>query len=312
MSVLTPTKGMDRGAWLKARKAGIGGSDAAAICGLDRYRSPMAVYLEKTGQIEPEEAGEAAAWGVKLESLVADEFAAQTGLKVRRRNAILQHPTLEWMLANIDRTISGPDGPGVLEIKTTSAWIRKDWEEDRIPDRVQVQLQHYLAITGNRYGYVAVLIGGQTYRHYRVDPDEEVIHYLIDLESRFWHQHVLAGVPPEVDGSDASSEVLSRLYPAAKPASTVVLEPSALDLISDYRAAVETVKAWESRRDEAANRLKALLGDAERGIVHGDEVCTWKTVTSHRLDTKALKEVEPDVYDRYVKESVTRRFLVKS
>src|SRR5690606_24085021 len=120
--VLVPTRGMDREEWLQARRRGIGGSDAAVIAGVDPFRSPIRLWMEKRGEIQEEPAGEAAEWGLLLEPVIAAEFERRTGKRVRRRNAILQHPEHEWMLANIDREIVGEDA--ILEIKTTSAWNR--------------------------------------------------------------------------------------------------------------------------------------------------------------------------------------------
>ena len=47
---LVDTKGLDREAWLDVRKGGIGSSDAAAAVGLNPYKSPLELWLEKTGR----------------------------------------------------------------------------------------------------------------------------------------------------------------------------------------------------------------------------------------------------------------------
>ena len=93
--ILVSTLNMDRNEWLEYRKRGIGGSDAAAVAGLNPWKSPMAVWLEKTGRVEPEEPGEAAYWGTVLEDVVAKEFSLRTGIKVRREmpfSSILSTP----------------------------------------------------------------------------------------------------------------------------------------------------------------------------------------------------------------------------
>jgi len=213
---------MTREEWLEARRKGIGGSDAAAVCGLNPYKSPLEVYLEKIGEIDPPEDNEAMYWGRKLEDIVAQEFSERTGLKVRRVNSILQHKEVPFMLANLDRVIVGNDeGPGVLECKTSSAFKLKDWEE--VPLMYQLQVYHYLAVTGYKYAYLAVLIGGRIFKTFRLDRDEEIIANLIKIESDFWHNHVLAGVMPEPDGNKTSTELLSKLYPESN-AQTIVLE----------------------------------------------------------------------------------------
>ena len=305
---LTNTLNIPREEWLKARRCGIGGSDAAAIAGLNKWKSPITVYLEKIGEIQSE-AGEAAYWGIMLEDIIAREFSRQTGLKVQRRNAILQHPEYPFMLANLDRVIiDKKQGRGVLEIKTTSAYNKSAWDDDRVPDEYLIQVQHYLAVTGYQYAYIAVLIGGQQYQHKYIPRDEEIINYLIRIESDFW-QMVENRTPPEMDGSQASTDVLNILYPASDPKSEIILPDEALNLIEEYKAAQAEEKAAKERKEAAANKLKALLGECETGRI-GEHKVTWKTVSSSRLDTKKLKAEHPDIYKQYAKTSEYRRFTV--
>lgn len=305
--VLVATKNMDRTTWLKWRQSGIGGSEAAAIAGLSRYRSPVAVWLEKTGQMEPPEAGEAAYWGQVLEEVIAREFTARTGKKLRRKLAILQHPEYPFMLANIDRMLVGEQAG--FEAKATSEWHRGEWEGDQIPDEYILQCQHYMAVTGFPKWYIAVLIGGNKFRWKVIERDEEIINYLIKIESDFWRL-VENRTPPEMDGSQSSAEVLKLLYPEAEEGKAIILPPGAEDLITEYEIAEEEEKAAGERKEAAANKLKALLGDAEAGRI-GDRMVTWKNVTSSRLNTKALKADHPEIYEKYARESCYRRFAIK-
>lgn len=313
-TVLTETRNMDRQEWLAARTQGIGGSDAAAIAGLNPWVSPVQVWLEKTGQIEsPDLSGnESVYWGTVLEDVVAREFARRTGMWVQRRNAILAHPEHSYMLGNVDRLTRPERGSGewgVLECKTTSEYAKGQWGDDEVPAHYLIQLQHYLAVTGYSYGYLAVLIGGNKYRHLRVQRDDELIQHLIEIESRFWHEHVIAGVPPAWDGTQASTDLLSRLYPEGRP-EEIALPAEAAELIAQYEEAAEAEKEWAQRKDEASNRLKGLLGECELGVI-GERRVSWKTIASDRLDTKALRADHPEIYDEYVKPSVYRRFSIR-
>ena len=67
---LASTENMPYDEWLGWRKKGIGGSDASVVCGINRYRSPIELWMDKTNQIPYQEAGEAAYWGTQLEALV--------------------------------------------------------------------------------------------------------------------------------------------------------------------------------------------------------------------------------------------------
>ena len=94
--------------WLLDRRKGIGGSDVAAIMGLNKWKSAYQIWLEKTGQVGLSESdSEPAYWGTVLEEVVAKEFAVRTGKKVRRRNQVFEHPEYPFLRANIDRDVVG-------------------------------------------------------------------------------------------------------------------------------------------------------------------------------------------------------------
>lgn len=42
---------MDREKWLEERRKGIGGSDAAALVGMNSYSTPYMVWADKTGRL---------------------------------------------------------------------------------------------------------------------------------------------------------------------------------------------------------------------------------------------------------------------
>lgn len=308
---LASTVGMSRENWLDIRRSnGIGGSDAAAICGLNPWKSAVQVWLEKTGQVREEDMpSEAAYWGTQLESLVADEFKRRNGLNVQRRHAIFQHPEHPWMLANIDRIIiSKEHGNGILEVKTTSEYGKDEWGEDTAPQQYVIQCLHYIAVLGLNYAWLAVLIGGNKYRQIRVERDDEAIAALIDLESRFW-QHVEKGIPPAFDGSEASTALLGRLYSEGRP-EEIELPPDAKDLVREYEEAAEYERQWAERKEAARNQLCGLLGEYERGRI-GDRLVRWSTVRSTRLNVKALRKAYPDVYEEFAEETTSRRFSIR-
>ena len=305
--VLVSTAKLDREEWLEWRRKGIGGSDVAAIAGLSPWKSPVAVWLEKTGQIQQEEPGEAAYWGTVLEDVVAREFTIRTGLKIRRRNAILQHPEYPWMLANVDRMIVGKNAG--LECKTTSAYNVKEWEGDEIPAQYILQVQHYMAVTGYQEWWFAVLIGGNRFVYKKIERDDELIQQLIDLEKDFWENNVVANVPPELDGSPASTELVKRMYPQAT-LPTIDLPSQASELIEQLESIKADIKLLEERKNECENKLKQLLGEHEAGRID-DVVVTWKNVTSNRIDTNRLKKEKPEIYEQYLKSSSYRRFEIR-
>lgn len=314
----------DRDGWLAERRKGLGGSDAAAILGLDPWKTPLAVYLDKTGQAPDQPDRDAVEAGTRLEPVVADWAADRINdgrehpVKLRRRNAILAHPDHPWMLASVDREVHGhEDGPGILEVKTTGLHAAKQWldatlagEQPTLPDRYHVQLQQYLAVTGRAHGWLAVLVGGQQLIVEHVTRDEQLIAALTEVLDRFWHDHVEAGVPPPAVAAD--DDLLKRLFDRPERSSTL-LNGDARDLIADWQAAKAAEKAAEERRKTVEARIKQMLGDAEEGwLADGTKpAVTWTQVTSRRLDSKALRAAHPDIADEFTTETTHRRFQVK-
>lgn len=307
-NVLVSTQEMSKDQWLNYRNQGIGGSDAAVVCGLSRWKSPITLWMEKTGQVDPEPLGESAYWGSTLEPIIRAEFADRTGYRIKEIKAILQHKRFPFMLANLDGIITDPHiGEGVFEAKTANAYSAAEWEQG-IPDEYALQIQHYMAVTGLRFAYVAVLIGGSKFLWRSIERDEAVIDLIIQMESRFWRL-VEQRIPPEIDGSKASVELLNRLYPSSRKAS-IELPDEAKELIDQYEVAQAEEKRIGEVKDLAANKLKAMLADNETGSV-GNRLVSWKEVKSERFDAKTLKVEHPDLYSQYLKESSYRRFAVK-
>lgn len=307
--VLASTENMSYEDWLEHRKLGIGGSDASVVCGVSRYKSPVELWMEKTNQLPTQEAGEAAYWGTQLEPFVRAEFIKRTGIEVDLVKQLLQSKEYPFMLANLDGICEVPDfGTCIFEAKTASAYKAGEWE-DSIPDEYLLQIQHYMGVTGYRGTYIAVLIGGNSFRWKFIERDDELIAMLIDLEADFW-EHVQSETPPPLDGSDASVKFLAERFPSSVPKSKIALPDSALDLLQRYDAACEQLETWKGQKQEAENLLKQLMGENEIGTV-GDRVITWKSVSQERLDSKTLKAEHPTLYKKYANKSSYRRFSIK-
>ncbi|SCN41551.1 YqaJ viral recombinase family nuclease [Bacillus wiedmannii] len=307
--VLVNTLNMDRAQWLQARTQGIGGSDVSAIAGLNKWKSVVQVFFEKTQAIEKEDIqSESAYFGNVLEEVVAKEFSKRTDLKVQRRNALLQHPEYPWMLANVDRLIVG-EKIG-LECKTSSEYLKKEWEDEEVPAAYLLQCQHYMAVTGYEAWWIAVLIGGNKFVHKKIERDEELIQYLIDIEKDFWINNVEKNEPPMFDGSDASTELLKHLYPESIADSFVSLGKQEELLIEARDQVDREIKVLQEQKVEYENKIKAKLGTSETGGTENYKVF-WKSYTTNRFDSKRFKADHPDLYEQYVKESKSRKFTVK-
>ncbi|MGG5830859.1 YqaJ viral recombinase family protein [Bacillus pumilus] len=309
--VLSSTAEMSREEWLLSRQKGIGGSDAAVVLGLSKWKTPFELWLEKTGQVLlDDEQSDAAYFGTILEDIVAKEFEIRSGKKVRKKNAILQHPEHSMILANIDRMIVGEKA--ILECKTTSAYNAKEWIDDEIPASYIVQVQYYLGILGPEYtkGYFAVLIGGNRFVWKEVERDEELIEMIFSSVVNFWNDHVLKGTAPVLDGSSAAEEFLKKKYAESDSTKIVDLTSANKERIQHYLRLKAEIAALQEQAKELENQIKQELKDAETGFV-GKYQATWKPVVSNRVDTNKLKEHFPDIYQKVIKETRSRRFAIK-
>jgi len=308
--ILTSTENLSFEDWLDYRRRGIGGSDASVVCRVNKYKSPVELWMEKTGQLPQQEAGEPAYWGTQLEALVKSEFTKRTGIEVTSVNQMLQHDEYPFMLANLDGTCQHPIyGTCIFEAKTATAYKASEWD-DKIPDEYMLQVQHYLAVTGFAGAYIAVLIGGNTFKWKFIERDNDLISMLIQLEADFWN-HVQECIPPPLDGSDASSKFLNERFPDSVPTSKVDLPQYATKLIAQYDEACEQLERVTEQKQEAEHLLKQLLGDNEIGTT-GSRIVTWKSISQERLDSKSLKAEYPVLYKKFAVQSSYRRFSVKA
>ena len=305
---LAKTLDMPREQWLELRKKGIGGSDAAAIIGLDRYRSAFDVYAEKIGLKSEEPDNEAMRQGRDLEQYVAERFMEATGKKVRRRNTILQHPEHHWMLGNIDRWVVGENAG--LECKTTSVLNRCKFSQGEFPPRYYVQCMHYMAVTGADRWYLAVLVLNKSFHVFTIERDEAEIQALIAAEKDFWENHVLKKIPPTPDGSETTSEVIKQLFPEARESAEIAMFGYE-DKIQQYLELDAKVKEFESERDKLKQELQLAMADAEIGRAQG-YIVEWKNQARQSLDTQKLKSEHAEIYANYLKPAQTVRvFKIK-
>lgn len=314
---LVETKSLSREDWLEVRKNGIGGSDAAAAVGLSPYMSPLELWLIKTGhdanlpRPDPRDTSEPIYWGTLLEPIVSAAYTAQTGNRVRKINAVLRHPTIPWMIANVDREVVGCRDVQLLECKTAGEFGARLWR-DGVPEYVQLQVQHQLAVTGRQAADVAVLICGQKLEVHRVARDDALIARLIELEAAFW-RFVETDTPPPADGSDSADRALRCLYPGAG---------GTVDFTDDRRlssvfADLVAVRADIEARQEVEARLKQTIAqamaEADRAEFETGSVSYKRSKDGTGVDLKRLLADHPHFATQYaITKSGSRRFLVNT
>ncbi|MBK1752196.1 MAG: YqaJ viral recombinase family protein [Escherichia coli] len=327
---------MPRDAWLQERTKGIGGSDVATVLGLNPYKTPLSLWEEKTGKAEGSPAGEAAYWGTTLEDVVAKEFSKRTGMKIQRVNFLLSTGEGGWMRGNIDRAIVNeqiaktvrvhkPEKAAEtglmlstdvgLECKTANAFMADKWgpsqeaeivsgnvvTEHQIPLYYETQIQWYMAVTGIKKFYVAVLIGGQDYRMYEVRRDEDVIKAIVEKCHAFWFKKVLADVPPDPINADD----IKKLYARDDGEMVEASNDEAAD-IGELRTIRERIKELQDQEKAVANRVILAIGEKSGLLISGEKAVTYKAQNSSRFASTAFKKEHPDLYRDFVQTSTTR------
>ncbi|CEQ27408.1 YqaJ viral recombinase family nuclease [Paraclostridium sordellii] len=315
------TKYMTKEEWLEARRGGIGGSDASSVLGFNPYKSSISVYLEKiqnnnlSRDLErkdgislinknqfKEEVSYKMELGNKLEEFVAREFTLKTGKKVRNINGILKNDNYPFALANIDRAVVGEKA--FLECKVTNSFSKKLWKKE-VPMHYQIQMTHYMAITGATHCYVAALIGNEDLVIHKIYRDEELISKVMDLEKRFWDECVLGESLPNPDGSDDYSNMLQGIYKDSKKEELILFEKD--DLMSRYDEVCELSKDIYKEKKTIEQYIQSQMKDYEVAYL-GDRKITWKTQIRNSLDSKKLKKEYPELVDRYMKSTTSRVF----
>lgn len=276
----------DDAEWLELRKQGIGGSDVAAIMGLSPWKSPLEVWLEKTGRASaPDLSGkESVAMGTELEADVLEMYKRRhPTFRVQRVNAVLRSMCRPWAQASLDAIAYDPAvGWGVVEVKTGSK--ESEWTTG-VPLHYLTQGTHYLGVSGFAFVDFTALIGdyGLHYHEYRVLPDAEDLQAVTEAVDGFWADHVEKDViPPHVSALPSEGKALYEIYKRSdgemEPDDAARTDQLAC-LICDITDQERDAKA---RKTEASNELKRLVGE-HKGIITPEHVITW--VRSEKRDS---------------------------
>lgn len=302
------TASLSKEEWTRLRADTIGGSDASAILGLNPWKSPYALWLEKTGKVIPEDISqrEAVRLGTDLEEYVAKRFTEATGKKVRRENYTIFRDDMPYAHANYDRLVVGENAG--LECKTTNALQLSKFKNGEFPANYYCQCVHYMMISGAERWYLAVLVLGIDFKVFVIERDEAEIEALRAAEADFWEM-VQTDTPPELDGSASTVDALSGQFPTSDPDGYADLTGNAADLaiIDECNA---QIKALEDKQAAAKARIMQTLGTCETGS-YGDYSVSWKTQKRSTFDRKKWEKDNGKIPDEYFKISESRTFRFK-
>lgn len=297
------TAKMTEAEWLEARKHTIGGSEAAAIIGLDRYATAYSVWHKKKGFVEEKATSLPAEFGHYAEEFVARLFERETGKRVRKENAIIYNADYPFAHANIDRKIVGENAG--LECKTTSALNLKHFRGGEYPARYYVQCMHYMMVCGFERMYLACLIGNSQFKVFTIERDDVEIEALIAAEKEFYDT-LQGDTPPEITAADCDSEMLSAVYDSPNGEAIQLYDrDTVFEKLEDAKA---QKKELEKAITLLENIIKADLGNNERGETENYR-CSWTAYSRSNLDTDRLFKEHPEIdREQYTKTTNTRTF----
>lgn len=300
--------GMNREQWLAERRKSLGGSDAAAIMGLNPYVTPYTVWADKTGRLPEQEDNEAMRQGRDLEEYVAQRFTEETGRKCRRKNRILRNPAYPFAHANVDRWIQGENAG--LECKTTKLLNMKRFKGGEYPDTYYCQCVHYMAVTGADRWYLAVLVLGAGFYVFTIERDEKEIQALMDSEQLFWESYVERDVPPPVDGLEPTTETLNVIYKETREGRPISLWGRE-SILQEYFRLKDVLYDLTKQKNCIEQQLKEDMGEREQAEC-ANYAISWRQQFRRSLDVEALIKDHPELdLSPYYKTTAFRTFKVK-
>ncbi len=272
--------------WLAARKGGIGSSETAALLGWSKWSSPWALWARKTGKVDelPGNAGEMIEWGHRHENAIAEKFREVTGRPILDPGDY----AMEWngvLFTTVERYQWKGEltdqNRGILELKC--AWFDAfdEWRE-RVPVAYQIQIQQAMYCTNSPYASVAVLGNGYQFKYFHIERNEGFIEKMVAKVTEFWEKHVLADVPPPADGNEATAKAIAKVYPTIKTKRVDLEGEEWWGLHQKREQAAAQVKRWESEVDEASNRIRAAIADAEYGVLPDGSGYSFKKTAKGR------------------------------
>jgi len=303
----------------EVRSQGIGSSEIAAVLGVDPYLTPYQLWMKKTGRAEEFEGNKFTEAGHRLEAAVAAYFADRTGAEITpgyEDDVHFVHPEWEYIRCTPDRFYRMPSGVvGILECKTT----QRNIDPEYLPEYWFCQNQYQAAIINAEYPVksnpeikecaIAWLYRGLDFHYHLFDVNPVFGEFLINAAGEFWTKHVLTDTPPEVKNRDD----LIAAYPTHFDGKVI---QASEELMREYEQLVEIrerVKELSEKEGEIKERLQLIMKDAEAIQYYDETIITWKASKPvNRLDQKALKAEEPEIWERYVRETPpVRSFRVK-
>lgn len=341
------------------RRTGIGGSDVAALFNTreletTKWKTALDIYFEKIGE-ETEEDTTTQKYqtrqryfemGNKAEPFLRSLYEKKTGNKVEHTNSMIRSEKNPFMIANLDGYVKSENV--IVEFKKVNRFMEKYWGEegsDHIPLPYHFQSSHYSCVGKDlmnvkRVDIVAsfmdltsedILLNFDDPKiiEYVLNRDLRIFHYypheqlekgLIEKESDFWFNHVMAKVPPP----PSSIEDALRMYPIEEK-KVLIANSEQEKKIKEFDITKETIKTYEDQEKELKEEILKMIEGAS--VVMNEEgenllYCSHRKLLNknrfiqenpeiyndflvENINTEKLKKERPDLYRKYVEKSAT-------
>lgn len=314
----------DRDTWIKGRRIGLGSSDVAAILGVSPYRSGWDIYLERVLDRRPPPDARREKYyarGHREEPRILEDYADEVGAAVMPlQRVIVEGPAPLAVSPDSFVALDGEWGLGECKTDRTFAWgpsgtVIERWSpaaRELVREDHAAQVYSQLIATGLPFGVLAVRRDMDDLRHFVMIADERLQTRMLERLSAWWQRHVVEGIAPENDGSEACAKAKERLYQGgAREKKTRPATPAEVAMARELVAA----KVEKQRHEDRERRLRSDLADAigdGYGIAWdgpgGVSKALYIDVAGRELvDADKLRREHPDVFTAVVKHTEPRR-----
>lgn len=306
--------------WLQLRTQGIGGSDAGAILGLNKYSSPLSVYKAKVDGVSKDLSDNAnVRRGKELEDFIMTKYVQpkmqEHGYVTGKPDFMIVNSDYPFLRANVDGIAKSITGASyktslLIEIKCVSAFAEDAWdgaEYGGIPPYYYAQIQHYLAVTGMKAGYLVALFDRTwSVKWYPIKRDETFIADMLPKLRQFYEVNMQMEIPPKIDYALDKEDASKAIDEAPQP--TIPSEEMSV-FVSEYAETTSEIKNLEKRKNDLAS---VILDMYRQGMMPTNGVVKFTTVKSSRFNQTRFKAEHPDMYEEYCEESESPRSTIKA
>jgi putative phage-type endonuclease len=273
----------NRSSWRRLRSQGLGGTDVAAVLGFDKWRTPLDVWLDKTGRGTYTESSYPMRRGTFMERFLLDEYARETGAIMERPPALLAHPDYAMVRASLDGIAHHRDRSVVVDAKAPTWRGREAWwdEEKLCPDGYAVQMLTYLAVTGLPEAVLVADVAGE-YTTVTIARDEAWEAVALPLLADWWQTFVVGDTPPPADWERDTIPALNRAW-VVSPGTSVEAAPM-------VAAAVKVWQQLSPPHKERGKTLDALRVQIREGMGTA-QTLTIGGVKAASLDSRGILRV---------------------